>query len=232
MASKTGDQVANRLLSRIVDGQYGPQGRLPSERDLVSEMEVSRASVREALHLLHQWGVVAIRPGSGAQVRPAAEWQLDVLRAAPEQPSIPWDNQQAIVDELIHLRRTVYLDVAERLGRTGVSEAVLRNAKDAAIRAYENRDQPAVFARLELGPIRILLEGAGMLPSVWMLNQLAAVYGPVLGNELAAVEAANRFWDCHCRLFEAIREQSPLHALQAVESYLNWRDETRYEEAA
>ena len=89
MGSKTGDQVANRLLGRIVDGQYGPQGRLPSERDLVNEMEVSRASVREALQLLHQWGVVAIRPGSGAQVRPASEWQLDVLRAAPEQPTIP-----------------------------------------------------------------------------------------------------------------------------------------------
>ena len=109
---KIGQQVANRLLSRIVDGLYGREGRLPSERELSVQMEASRPSVREALQILEQWSVVSIRPGSGTVVRPVREWQLDVLRAAPSQPELPWNQGTAITDELLQIRRGFYRDVA------------------------------------------------------------------------------------------------------------------------
>ncbi|MEZ5776613.1 MAG: FCD domain-containing protein, partial [Hyphomicrobiaceae bacterium] len=42
--------------------------RLPAERDLASDLGVSRAAVREALDILARSGVVARRPGSGSFV--------------------------------------------------------------------------------------------------------------------------------------------------------------------
>lgn len=52
----------------IRNGQLKPGDRLPPERELASRFGVSRASVREAMRLLDQKGLVVIRPGAGTFV--------------------------------------------------------------------------------------------------------------------------------------------------------------------
>jgi DNA-binding FadR family transcriptional regulator len=68
------EQVAERLATDIRSGVYAPGSRLPSERELARALEVSRASVREAIGALQVAGVVETRPGSGTFVasRPPA----------------------------------------------------------------------------------------------------------------------------------------------------------------
>src|SRR3954471_19564154 len=62
------EQVAERLAGDIRSGAYAPGERLPSERELARILEVSRASVREAIGALQVAGVVETRPGSGTFV--------------------------------------------------------------------------------------------------------------------------------------------------------------------
>lgn len=68
------EQIAERLAADIRSGLYAPSERLPSERDLARMLEVSRASVREALAALQLQGVVETRKGAGTFVssRPPA----------------------------------------------------------------------------------------------------------------------------------------------------------------
>ena len=68
------EQVAERLAADIRSGALAPGERLPSERELARVMEVSRASVREAIGALQVQGVVETRPGAGTFVsaRPPA----------------------------------------------------------------------------------------------------------------------------------------------------------------
>jgi DNA-binding FadR family transcriptional regulator len=62
------EQVAERLADDIRTGLLAPGERLPSERDLARTLEVSRASVREALASLQLLGVVETRHGAGTFV--------------------------------------------------------------------------------------------------------------------------------------------------------------------
>ena len=62
------EQVAERLAADIRSGALAPGERLPSERELARVMEVSRASVREAIGALQVQGVVETRPGAGTFV--------------------------------------------------------------------------------------------------------------------------------------------------------------------
>jgi DNA-binding FadR family transcriptional regulator len=62
------EQVAERLAADIRSGVYAPGSRLPSERELARVLEVSRASVREAIGALQLRGVLETRPGSGSFV--------------------------------------------------------------------------------------------------------------------------------------------------------------------
>jgi GntR family transcriptional regulator len=58
-------QVRDHLRERIVSGEFAPDDRLHSEPELAREYGVSRTSVREALKLLEQEGVVVVRHGHG-----------------------------------------------------------------------------------------------------------------------------------------------------------------------
>jgi GntR family transcriptional repressor for pyruvate dehydrogenase complex len=66
--SRLPDALSSMLEQVVLTGQVPTGGRLPSERDLATQLGVSRASVREAMHELLLKGLVARRPGRGTVV--------------------------------------------------------------------------------------------------------------------------------------------------------------------
>ncbi|QRP42646.1 FadR/GntR family transcriptional regulator [Amycolatopsis sp. FDAARGOS 1241] len=61
-------RVAQALLSEIQQGGLAAGARLPSDRELATKFEVSRASVREALFALELSGAITVRHGDGTYV--------------------------------------------------------------------------------------------------------------------------------------------------------------------
>jgi DNA-binding FadR family transcriptional regulator len=61
-------KITNKLIARIVEGAYPPGSKLPTEREIAEEFEVTRNVVREALKRLEALGLVTIRRGSGIYV--------------------------------------------------------------------------------------------------------------------------------------------------------------------
>ena len=84
-------QIADQLRLLIERGEFALGSRLPPERDLATQLGVSRPSVREALIALEVEGLVEVRMGSGIYVRSAngaantgrvvAEAPLETIRA-------------------------------------------------------------------------------------------------------------------------------------------------------
>ena len=68
-ASRLYQQVARILFDQLASGKYRVGERLPAERDLAEEHDVSRPVVREAMIALEVQGLIAVRIGSGAYVR-------------------------------------------------------------------------------------------------------------------------------------------------------------------
>jgi DNA-binding FadR family transcriptional regulator len=61
---KTGEIIARELRKRIVKGELTEGAALPSEADLMVQLSVSRASLREALRILESEGLITVRRGS------------------------------------------------------------------------------------------------------------------------------------------------------------------------
>ncbi len=61
--------VVDQIRELIDSGRLKPGDRLPSERQLCTQLGISRVSVREALRVLESVGYVEVRSGSGAYVR-------------------------------------------------------------------------------------------------------------------------------------------------------------------
>ena len=63
-------RLAGRLREQIIEGQIAAGEALPSERDLCAIMGASRVTVRKAIALLIDEGLLSRRQGSGTYVRP------------------------------------------------------------------------------------------------------------------------------------------------------------------
>jgi DNA-binding GntR family transcriptional regulator len=61
-------QIAEDLRQRIARGEFGPGALVPSELTLAEAHEVSRGTVRAALALLVDEGLVEVVPGQGRRV--------------------------------------------------------------------------------------------------------------------------------------------------------------------
>ncbi len=61
-------EIVKQILLKVINGVFKIGDRLPSERDLAKNLNVNRATVREALKELELLGLVGIRHGDGIYV--------------------------------------------------------------------------------------------------------------------------------------------------------------------
>lgn len=66
---KLSDAIVEALETMILEGTLRPGDKLPSERDLAKQFEVSRPSIREAIQVLEAKGLLSRRQGGGTYVQ-------------------------------------------------------------------------------------------------------------------------------------------------------------------
>jgi len=74
------DRVYHLLYSRITNGDYPANQKLPSEKTLADEFGVSRPILREALERLREQGIIHSRQGAGSFVREVRSVPLGFAR--------------------------------------------------------------------------------------------------------------------------------------------------------
>ncbi|MGV3075703.1 GntR family transcriptional regulator [Clostridium baratii] len=78
-------KVYNRILKMIQDGMYREGSKLMSEPQLAQELDVSRSTLRQALALLQEDGIIESRQGVGNFIRKTMDSKMSGL----EQMDIP-----------------------------------------------------------------------------------------------------------------------------------------------
>jgi GntR family transcriptional regulator len=81
-------QIADQLRNQITSGVLAPEDRLPSEPDLVRQYDASRNTVRLALALLTNQGLVVTRQGLGTFVQAPAKPFTALLSRVKGQPAL------------------------------------------------------------------------------------------------------------------------------------------------
>ncbi|WP_130803744.1 GntR family transcriptional regulator [Acinetobacter ihumii] len=96
------DQIKDQLLAQIQSGVYPPLSQLPSEHELSEHFDVSRITVRQALHKLSQEGVIFKVHGKGTFVsKPKAYQNISQLQGFAEAMA---DSGHHIVNEVLSIR--------------------------------------------------------------------------------------------------------------------------------
>jgi GntR family transcriptional repressor for pyruvate dehydrogenase complex len=128
----TGERIAERLITAIALGEFVPDQRLPTERELAAMLEVSRATVREALQRLAASGYVTTRRGRGGGtfVRDRLGPESDEMIRRTLLPA--WAELTELLDFRRLIEQLIARTAAERRGEEDI--AAIR----AAVRTYTN----------------------------------------------------------------------------------------------
>jgi DNA-binding FadR family transcriptional regulator len=83
-ARRAVEDAVEQIADRIRSGELGIGDGLPSERALSARMEISRKTLREAVKLLAEVGVIEVRPGATGGMFVASEFIPPELRQSSE----------------------------------------------------------------------------------------------------------------------------------------------------
>jgi GntR family transcriptional repressor for pyruvate dehydrogenase complex len=199
-------EVQSQLRELVSSGAFQPGERLPSERDLMEALGVSRTAIREGLRGLEALRLVTIRHGSGVYVH-------DAVNSGPAR-RLPLAIRSREPRDLIEVRLIVEPHIA--------SLAALRRTADDVRRLKRDIEQ----FRAQIGVVRRPPTDLG-----FHVNLCRATHNPVL---LAIVRWVIAFYarsgqipvrrdtDHHARIFEAVRSGDAEAARLAMQMHLQW----------
>jgi GntR family transcriptional repressor for pyruvate dehydrogenase complex len=82
---RTFEGAVTQIAERVRLGELSEGDRLPAERDLAAAMQISRATLREAVGVLSNAGILTVRPGSAGGIFVASDYvPFELLRSRSE----------------------------------------------------------------------------------------------------------------------------------------------------
>lgn len=207
-------EIARKLIDYLLSGEITPGTRMPSERQLASELGVGRSAVREALKSLGLLGLIEVRPGDGTYLRrPDAELLPRVIE---------WGlllGEQRTLD-LVEARQHLEVVVA-RLAAEHRDDDDLKQLKKALDRmnkpaknteAFVEADVEFHLAMAQAGKNGVLLDVLRSIRSllrVWILRAI-----------VEAGETDSSYKE-HLPIYEAIRDQRADAAADAMTIHMD-----------
>ena len=194
-------QIARTLKQEILSGVYVVGSLLPTEDDLCARFSVSRYTVREALRLLREDGLVSSRKGAGTVVIPPRSSGSDIHQVMSINDLLAFAADTRFAIESI---KTVLIDakLASRTGLPGGDEWLqvcgYRHAQDVDAPVcwteyYINRAYAAVARLLQrhTGPIFPLIEDMFGQTIIEVQQQISAtLISPALATGLKVKEGS------------------------------------------
>jgi GntR family transcriptional repressor for pyruvate dehydrogenase complex len=215
------DQLVSRIIAAVASGEHPPDSRLPPEELLASRYDVSRLTLREAVKVLRDKGVLRVQQGRGTFVNGPAEWSvLDPALLAAR--SALGGDAGTLATKLIEARHVVEVGVAE-LAAVRCTEADLDRMTDtiAGMRSAHARSDVAEFSKADMA-FHDALNQAAHNPF------LAALFGPIaaLGYDIrrrtsSTTEMRTRAIAEHEKILAAVAACDPAAASKAASEHLS-----------
>ena len=216
--------VAEQIVTMIDDGIFPPNSRLPGERELAEQLNVSRVTVREAEIFLQAQGIIQVKTGSGAYV-------LDPSKHNGNLPNVS-------AFELTEAR-TLFESEAAALVARDISDETL-SVLEEYLQKMRGSEREAELADREFH--RTIASASGnaavlfVVEMLWRIRmeskEVRKVYDSVCHDDADAREAEHR------EILDALRARDPAaarvamreHFRRLIESMLDVTEEQALEE--
>ena len=213
------DTIVEQIERLVLDGVVKPGDRLPVERELAEQLNVSRASLREAIAILESRGLISSRRGEGTFVRDVMTPSL----TAPLQELIQRHRGSAYdIIELRHgLEAVAAYYAAQRC--TDDDRHILNTCFERLQKAAASGD-PAEEAEADLGFHMAIAESAHNFALAHTMRGLFDLLRQELGDGLGRLRAHPQKREAlmaqHAAIHRAVVERDADGAREAAHAHL------------
>jgi DNA-binding FadR family transcriptional regulator len=221
---RTFEDAIEQIADAIQAGDLQQGDRLPTERNLAAQMQISRPTLREAIHVLAEAGIIDVKPGKGGGMFIRSEQiPADVIHRGVEY-------RISEISSVLESRRMIEPRVAQL--------AALRAHEDhfaAMERTIEQQRDPSItperFVQLD---IRFHITIARATQNESLVKVMRLLLGGLWIVRQSAMHTTGDFQtaiDIHERTLRAIMSRSPQEVEPAMNEHLDflethWREET------
>ena len=202
------DAVVGRLQQQLSLGVYEPGEKLPSEPELMAQFGVGRSTIREAVRILANTGLVTVRQGSGTMV----ESQRGIAEPLPQRL------RRADAGDLEEVRQLLETKIAEKaaLHRTRkdiTKMTTLLRDRDAAARSGDT--EQAINADIRFHVAVAIAARNEILADLY--RTVAEQMGKHFRQTYLTTDSFIATQHLHEQLLQCIIDRDPKKALQYVD---------------
>jgi GntR family transcriptional repressor for pyruvate dehydrogenase complex len=207
------DVVVRHVRELIVRGRYGPGQRLPTEKELVADIGVSRTSVRAGLQALAAKGVLVIRHGSGTFVAngpPVLDSEPLTLLAALH---------RFTRKQMFEARRTLEVSIA-RLAADRATGEQLGAISDAVSGMFASEDDPQEFLVNDIRFHGAVAAASGNPILASVVEMVSAMFYEQRRKTADRRRDLRPVAEVHWQIYQAIRDRNPGRAANLMSEHL------------
>ena len=220
ITNKKSDGVYNQLFSLISSGKLTPGDKIPSERELVAELRISRQSIREALNRAEVMGLIRVRQGEGSFI-------LSSVKGALKPPlALIIEQEAARIFDFLEIRKLVEGWCAEKAAREATGEE-LQGMQDILKKMKKVASKDKQWEELDLELHLSFAKATHNVIAVHIMEALKVNFGPFFRftKSMPSSEKIDVLWQHHHEIFKAIERRDPETAKQKVIEHLNFIEE-------
>jgi len=175
------EAVAGRLAASLLDRTWKPGDQLPAERDLMAQLDVSRATLREALKSLAESELIEARPGVGWFARAIGQENLALARELAQR-------SKSAATPVRGATAAAEPEGPRRLPASPEKPLHVPNLKTDRLGTFE---LISWWEREKVRAARVLVVGAGALGNEVLKNLALMGVGHLFVVDFDTIEAAN-----------------------------------------
>jgi GntR family transcriptional repressor for pyruvate dehydrogenase complex len=223
------DHVVEQLREFILDRHLDPGQKLPPDYELAQTFNVSRGTIREALHVLEHDGLVKIKKGPGGGIFVSEENLFHVIEAV----SLAMRREQVAFEELLEARKSI----EDRIARLAALRATKKDLEEMA-RILERMEKleadQGLFVRWDTEFHLCLARAAKNRILLMFMSTLKEIHNRVVSQVRLREDLFPSAIRYHQRIYETIRKKDPERASEVMIDHLEYfgkrfRDQIREE---
>ena len=212
-------EIANQIRSSIYSKTLKPGDKLPSERELTAQFGVGRISVREALRMLEQAGLILIKQGSGGGAYVKAADTSAVSESVYDLVSRIDITLEDLTEVRLAVEKQILQSAFDKITADDIQmlEESIKEL-EISIRKKTRKDIPVYF---ELTNFHVIIARATRNPVFEIiLKVLMNVTVKVINPQLTNVERLKRHLTFHKAIYNAIKDHDLDCAIKKTEEHM------------
>jgi GntR family transcriptional repressor for pyruvate dehydrogenase complex len=211
-------KLVRELIALIASGSFGDGARLPAERKLCRQYNLSRGTVRQAFYDLEKLGIIKIKAGSGAYVQKISQKKLPTHL-------LPQDFANVSITDIIYARKAIET-AAITLACDKITDQQIQQLESLLQQMELSKENLLDFFKFDMEFHQLIILAAGNMPLITAFASIAEYhkYSQVFSS--LHEEEVDFAISYHKKMLAALKDRDAKSAAKAINRHLEHTEQS------